>query len=114
MESDVCLNCRFASAKIEIYVPKKHRLKEFAKQNSDFTAEIFSLTGPKPIHSSLRLDSEQDFTILDFNLDGSCNINVNKSELSNLKVAIDKNFSINHFPIISAEKAQENEVMRIV
>jgi len=99
MESDLWLNCRFTSAKTEISVPKKLSLKEFAKQTSDFTVEIISVTGPKPIHSSLGLESEQDFTILDFNPNGSCNLKVNKSDLSNFNAVEDKSFRIKHFPI---------------
>ena len=114
MDSNVCLSCRFSSVKIEILVPEKCSLKEFAKQTRDFAAEIIMVTGPKPIHYSLQFDSEQDLTDLEFNVNGSCILNINKSDCSKFNLTEDKNCRIKHLPIKSTAREQKIEVIRIV
>ena len=96
MNSDVCLGCRFGSVKIEILVPEKCKIEDFSKQTRDFTAEIGRVTGHKPIHYSLGFDSEQDLADLDFNVECSCILNINKNDCSKFNVAEGQNCRVKH------------------
>ena len=96
MNSDLCLRCRFSSVKIEILVPEKCKPEDFSEQTREFAAEIIRVTGRKPIHYSLGFDSEQDLTELDFTVDCSCILNINKNDCSKFNRAEGQNCRVKH------------------
>lgn len=85
MESNTCFGCRFGSVKIEILVPEKYSLKQFAQQTRDFTADVVAVTGSKPIHYSLKVNTEQ--SKLDFNINCSCILNIGRRDCSKYNAA---------------------------
>ena len=114
MDSDVCLGCRFGSVKIEILVPEKCDLKDFAQQTRHFAAEISRVTMHKPIHYSLGINPGQDLAELDFNVNCSCILNINKNDCSKFNHAEDKNCRIKHIPQIKSARETNIEVIRTV
>ncbi len=82
MESNVCLSCRFGSVKIEILVPETYDVQEFVTETQNFASDIIATVGQKPIHYSLRFDSEHYSDGLDFTVACSCILNIKRKECS--------------------------------
>ena len=115
METNVCFGCRFGSVKIEILVPEKYNLKQFASQTRNFTAGIVAVTGAKPIHYNLKVDSRQDPSRLDFNVNCSCIFSVDRRECSKFNAATDRNCRVKHLQHIKqAEEEPSLEIIRTV
>jgi hypothetical protein len=97
MASNICLGCRFGSVKIEILVPEKYTIKEFAQQTQDFASEIIAITKEKPMHYSLTFGSGNDFSKLDFKIHCSCILNIDKKQCSKFNSTMQKDCKIQHF-----------------
>ncbi len=89
MESNVCLGCRFGSVKVEILVPEKYTHERFVRETRDFASDIAVLTKQKPIHYSLRFDSENS-SGLDFSFNCQCILNIKRKECSNFNLKEEK------------------------
>jgi hypothetical protein len=114
METNVCFGCRFGSVKIEILVPEKYNLKRFANQTRDFTADVVAVTGAKPIHYSLKVDSGQNTAELNFNIDCLCILNIDKRDCSKFNAATGRNCRVKHLEHIKPAEEPNLEVIRTV
>jgi hypothetical protein len=83
MLSNVCLGCRFGSVKINVLAPENYDLTEIVRETRDFAASLIEAT-QKPIHYSLNFDSGQDLSTLEFRVECSCILNVDKDDCSKL------------------------------
>lgn len=97
MESNLCLGCRFGSVKIEALVPEKCNLEELAKKTREYAADIFALTGQKPIHYALTFDSGQGSSQeLNFKVNCTCILNVKMRDCLKFNLAEGNNCRIKH------------------
>ncbi len=98
MDSNICLGCRFGSVKIEVVVPEKYNLKNFAKQTQNFAAGITAITREKAIHYSITFLAADDEPPkkLDFKIHCSCILNVSKEECSRFGLKEEKNCKVKH------------------
>jgi hypothetical protein len=108
MNSNVCLGCRSGSVKIEISVAQKCKPEDFSHQTRDFGAGIIRVTGHKPIHYSLELDSGQNLAEIDFNVDCSSILNINKNDYSKFNVAEDRNCRVKHLQHLTSPSREPN------
>ncbi len=83
MEANACLSCRFGSVKINISVPHKYNAGKLTKETKAFASKIAATTRQKPIHYTVTYAERQKFAALDFTVNCSCILNVDKRDCSN-------------------------------
>ena len=113
MENKVCASCRFGSVKIEVFVPKNCNMQEFVQKTRLFTSEIKKEAGQKPIHYTLKFDSEKDSLGLDFNVICECILNVKQWDCSNFNVVEDRNCRAKHLQNKLARERQMEVVQTV-
>ncbi len=107
---NVCLGCRFGSVKIEILVPEKCDINEFARETRNFSSEIVAMTKEKPMHYSLTFGSATSCSKLDFKVHCSCILNIDKKECSKFSDKTDRDYKIKHFVYSKHSTAEQIEV----
>ena len=110
MESNVCLGCRFGSVKLEILVPEKYDINDFAQETRNFSTDIVAITKEKPMHYSLTFGSGDEYSKLEFKVHCSCILNIDKTECSRFTDASDKDWKIRHLVYNKISTAQQIEV----
>lgn len=105
MDSNVCLGCRFGSVKLEILVPEKYDINDFAKETRNFSSNTVAITKEKPMHFSLTFGSGNEFRV-----HCSCILNVNRKECSRFAEASAKECKIQHLVYNKVSTAQQIEV----
>ena len=110
MESNVCLGCRFGSVKIEILVPEKCNINEFAEETRNFSSDIIAITKEKPMHYSLTFGSGNECSKLDFRVHCSCILNVDKKHCSRFADNMVKDCKIKHLVYSKASSDEKIEV----
>jgi hypothetical protein len=83
MEANACLGCRFGSVKINISVPQKCDEGRLARETKAFASKIAVMTRQKPVHYTVTYSERQKFAALDFAVNCSCILNVDKRDCSN-------------------------------
>jgi hypothetical protein len=108
MASNICLRCRFGSVKLEILVPEKYDIKEFAKETQDFASDIVAITREKPMHYSLTFGTGNECAkSLDFRVHCSCILNINQNECSKFNANEERDCKVKHFIYSKASSPEE-------
>ena len=95
MDSNICLGCKYSSIRIDITVPEKYNIIDFAKETKEFTNKTIPSSSQKPIHYSLKFDSERtESGVLDFKVDCSCLLKDNKTNCPELSLIQEKNHTL--------------------
>lgn len=110
MESNICLACRFSSVKIEIFVPEKCDIKEFAEESRNFSSNIIAITKEKPMHYSLTFAQGNEPSKLDFKLHCICILNINKAECSKFSDGTEKDCKIKHLVYSKTSSKEQIEI----
>ena len=106
----MCLGCRFGSVKIEILVPEKCDINEFAEETRNFSSDIIQITKEKPMHYSLTFGSASEYSKIDFRVHCDCILNVDKKHCSRFADNLAKDCRIKHLVYSKASGAQQIEV----
>jgi len=109
MESNLCLGCRFGSVKIEILVPEKCGIEEFAAETQNFTSEIVAMT-KKPMHYSLTFGSGIDQSKLDFKVHCQCILNIKQNECSKFNGVTDRDCKVKHLVYNKESTSEQIEI----
>ena len=107
MDGKTCLECRFGSVKIEVLVPEKYSMAEFVKEKQNFASNLIEVTGGKPIHYSLTLDSAPQSSPLDFKVHCSCILNVDKNDCSKFNLRQDKDCKVKHLAFSKSSASEQ-------
>ena len=110
LDSNVCLGCRFGSVKIEILVPEKCDINEFAEETRNFSLDIIAMTKEKPMHYSLTFASGNEVSKLDFKVHCTCILNIDKKECSKFSDGADKEYKIKHLVYSKASSDEQVEI----
>jgi hypothetical protein len=83
MEANACLGCRFGSVKVNVSVPQRYDADRLAKETKMFVSKIAATTRQKTIHYTVTFAERQKFAALNFTINCSCILNVDKRDCSN-------------------------------
>ena len=110
MDNNVCLTCRFGSVKIEVLVPDKCDVEEFAEETRNFSSDIIAITKEKPMRYSLTFGSGNDMSKLEFKVHCTCILNIDKSECSRFSGTANKDCKIKHLVYSKQSTAEQIEI----